>query len=378
MWNVTQSEQYQIALKRELEKSWRLVTNRLSVFSDFCYQRTQFIPDGIQVNDLMSYWMDKRSGLKELRDYIEIMMISDKPAEKKFGEELLTLYIHRVSAEMSGKPECFLDSIIRREKLRQFSAESFRDADYDFLNTLFACFPEVIFNTPGIMQQHWLNKALLPENLGKTALALVAGYQSFAVLRSHSLFDEAADVPVVDRFNNGFKEAFGMHPSRFAMQLPQLDKESAKYLLRYIKKSPARQTSDYNIVGSVRFGFSGRCLAIKAMGLSGFFNSAKFVNDITRYAGPDEQERILSAYVNHGLAPIDRLGKLFRHSAVSTSIINRFLHDETPEDIARFQCFINGFSEEDRANIQIRTQFPAKYLTSQASKRMVLTQDLGL
>jgi len=210
------------------------------------------------------------------------MMISEKSAEKKFGEEILTLYINRVTAEMSGKPECFLDSIIRREKLRQFSAESLRDADYDFLNTLFACFPEVIFNTPGIMQQHWLNKALLPENLGKTALALVAGYQSFAVLRSHSLFDEAADVPVVDRFNDGFKEAFGMHPSRFAMQLPQLDKESAKYLLRYIKKSPARQTSDYNIVGSVRFGFSGRCLAIKAMGLSGYFNSAKVVDDMTR------------------------------------------------------------------------------------------------
>lgn len=372
MWNVTQTDSYHAELKKALEAKWRLVSSRLESLSAFQYSR--FEPSSVHLDDLLTFWMDKRSGLQELRNFIDSKMNSVNSNDQEFGRRVLTFYINRVSAEFNGKPELLLDSIEPREKLRGFSADVFRGADYQFLNTLFACFPEVIFNTPGIMQGAWQESAFLPENAGSSTLALIAGYQTYLVHRTHSMFGESA----IDKFNNGFKSAFGTHPDHMALRLPELDKSSEKVLLRYVKKSVIRSTRDYSVVPSLRIGFSGRGLAITAVGRSGYFNNADVAEGLTRYTDSDRAATLLQSYLNYKLAPLHKLGKLFEETAVSSDVVKRLLGDETAEDIDYFRRFLAGFSQEDCAKIQIRTQFPPKYLTGEQSKRMVLTQDLGL
>jgi hypothetical protein len=372
MWNVTQTDVYQKAFQKSLETQWRLVSSRCQALNNLCY-RGVTIP-GLTVDSLLDFWMDKRSGLDKLRSQIDKFLENPNPAVSSFGKSVLEKYLGRVSAEFSQKPEIFLDSLSRYEKHLKFDAESFRNADYETLNTLFACFPEAILRTPGIMASTWMDEAFKPENVAKSMIALISGYQCFLVHRTQSMLEDSK----LDYFNAGFKDAFGIHPTLLAMRLPELDKDSAKSLLRFVKKSVLRTTYDYNIISSLRMGLPNRNLAIAAVGRSGYFNSTQVTSDFTAHSSSDCKTSLLNSYINHRLAPTHRLGVLFPGSAVDKNIVNRLLGNETPEDIAHFQDFIKGFSEVDQADIQQRTGFPVKYLTSKLSKRMVLTNDLGM
>jgi hypothetical protein len=372
MWNVTQTDVYQKAFQKSLESKWHLVSSRCQALNNLCY-RGATIP-GLTVDSLIDFWMDKRSGLDKLRSQIDEFLANPNPSVSGFGKRVLEKYLGRVSAEFSKKPEMFLDSIGRYEKPVKFDAESFRNADYETLNTLYACFPEAVLKTPGIMASTWMDEAFKPENVAKSMIALISGYQCFLVHRTQNMLEDSK----LDYFNAGFKDAFGIHPTLLANRLPELDKDSAKPLLRFVKKSVLRTTYDYNIISSLRMGLSNRGLAIAAVGRSGYFNNAQVTLEFTKHTSDNGKTSLLNSYINHRLAPIHRLGVLFPGSAVDKSIVNRLLRDETPEDIVNFQGFIKGFSEVDQADIQQRTGFPVKYLTSKLSKRMVLTNDLGM
>ena len=372
MWNVTQTDAYQKALKKSLESQWHLVSSRCQALNNLCY-RGVTIP-GLTVDSLLDFWMDKRSGLDKLKAQIDEFLANPNPTVSAFGKRVLEKYLSRVSAEFPHKPEIFLDSLGRYEKHLKFDAESFRNSDYETLNTLFACFPEAVLRTPGVMASKWMDEAFKPENVAKSMIALISGYQCFLVHRTQSMLEDSK----LDYFNAGFKDAFGIHPTILAMRLPELDKEAAKPLLRFVKKSVLRTSYDYNIISSLRMGLSNRNLPIAAVGRSGYFNSTQVTSDFTARTSNDGKVSLLNSYLNHRLAPIHRLGALFPGSAVDKSIVDRLLRDETSEDIAHFQSFIKGFNEVDQADIQQRTGFPVKYLTSKLSKRMVLTNDLGM
>lgn len=372
MWNVTQTDKYEKALQKSLESQWRLVSSRCQALHNLCYRGVTV--QGLTVDSLLDFWMDKRSGLDKLRTQIDEYLANPNPSVSAFGKQVLEKYLSRVSAEFTKKPEIFLDSLGRYEKPLKFDAELFRNADYETLNTLFACFPEAVFRSPGIMSTSWMNEAFKPGNAAKSMIALISGYQSFLVHRTQSMLEGSK----LDHFNAAFKEAFGIHPSHLAMKLPELDKESAKTLLRFVKKSVLRTTYDYNIISSLRMGLSNRCLGITAVGRSGYFNNSQVTSEYISYESTDRKTALLNSYMNYRLAPIHRLGGLFPAEAVNKQIIDRILRDESPDDISDFQAFIKGFSDEDQADIQQRTGFPLKYLTSKLSKRMVLTHDLGM
>ncbi len=373
MWNASQTPEYSICLSSELKKRWSRVNTRAE---DLRSIRRNGEPSLYSTKDIIDLWMEKDSSLYELRKVI-FESNQGNPAHLEFMHTCIQYYVNAAEHSFSDKPHKILDSISHYEPLRKFDLSRYSDASYEFLNALFACFPDLVIESPGLMQGRWKEEAFKPENVWKTIIGLTAGYQSFFVHRSmHSHLNTPS---LTDHFTSRFKEAFGMHPDRIAMQIPRICDKSAKQVLSYYKRSVAKTSSrDYAVPTHLRNGYSGCRLAITSLAKAGVFADRSVFDALSEHLGADRRAHLLTAYLTQGFCTEDKIGRFFEISDVRAEHVNYMLNDshETPED--DFRRFLSSYPPEDQAALQIRTGFPIHLLKNSHSKRIVLSSDLNL
>jgi hypothetical protein len=373
MWNVTQTPEYSKCLSDEQKKRWSRVNTR---GEDLKSIRRNGESALYSLKDIIDYWMSKESSLCELRKII-FESDQDKPAHLEFMHECIQHYVSAVDASFSDKPHKILDSISHYEVFRKLDMSRYMDASYEFLNALFACFPELVLQTPGLMQGKWKDEALKPENAGKTIIGLTAGYQSYFVHRSNSSFSNMPNLS--DSFYSGFKDAFGIHPDRLSMQLTKPCEKQSKQVLSYYKRSVAKTASrDYSVPTRLRNGLSGGGLAITALAKAGVFADRPVFDGLSQHLGADRRAILLTIYLTQGFCAEDKIGRFFEIDDVRIEHVNYMLSDshEAPED--DFRRFLSVFPPEDQAALQIKTGFPIHLLKDSQSRRIVLSSDLNL
>jgi hypothetical protein len=372
MWNATQTPEYPEFLSKALNQRWSRVNTRSEDLTSICYNGESTL---FTLKDIVGHWMSKYSSLYELRKII-FESRQDSSMQLEFMHSCIDHYVNAADASFSDKPYKILDSIYQYEPLRKLDLSRYSDAPYEFLNALFACFPDLVIESPGLMQGKWKDEAFKPENAWKTIIGLTAGYQSFFVHRSSNSYSTPN---LKDHFNSGFKDAFGIHPDIIAMKIPRISDKDAKRVLSYYKRSVSMTASrDYSVPTQLRNGYSGARIAITALAKAGVFADRSVFEVLSSHLGAERRALLLTAYLLHGFCTEDKIGRFFEIDDVRIEHVNYMLsdsHDNAEDD---FRRFLSSYPPEDQAALQIKTGFPIHLLKDLQSKRIVLTSDLNL